>query len=136
MGFMTVTGSPVLAHLDTHILVWLYRMPQRAWPDPVRVLLDSAVLRYSPMARLELHFLHQIGRINVAPADLLLELGEPLQLRECGQSFAAVVEHAQTLTWTRDPFDRLIVAQAITADAKLITHDENIRANFAGAVWK
>ena len=84
------------------------------------------MLRYSPMARLELYYLHQIGRINVLPAELLSELTEPLCLRECDQSFSAVIGQAQSLTWTRDPFDRLIVAQAMAAKAKLITHDENI----------
>jgi PIN domain nuclease of toxin-antitoxin system len=127
--------SHELAHLDTHIMVWLYRKPERAWPKQVLCLLDSAVLRYSPMARLELYYLQQIGRISVSPAELLAELAGPLNLRECDQSFAAVVGRAQSLTWTRDPFDRLIVAQAITASAKLITHDETIRMNFPGAVW-
>jgi PIN domain nuclease of toxin-antitoxin system len=129
------TDEPALAHLDTHILVWLYRNPHRAWPERVRVLLESARLRYSPMARLELHFLREIGRIEVAPAELLAELTGPLELQECGQPFGTVVEQAQALSWTRDPFDRLIVAQAMAAGAGLITHDENIRAHYAGAVW-
>jgi len=87
------------------------------------------------MARLELSYLHQIGRINVPPADLLSELSEPLSLRQCGQDFALIVGYAQDLVWTRDPFDRLIVAQAMAANARLITRDESIRQNFSGAVW-
>lgn len=87
----------VLTHLDTHILVWLYKNPQRIWPDPVRILLDSATLRYSPMARLELHYLYQIGRVKATPAEILTELSQPLQLQECDQPFAAIVEHAQYL---------------------------------------
>lgn len=132
---LTTSEIPVLAHLDTHVLIWLYHNPQRTWPTPVRVILDSGVLSYSPMTRLELHLLYQIGRIKVTPGDLLTELCEPLQLRECVQPFSAVVDAAQALTWTRDPFDRLIVAQAIAAGAKLITHDENIRTHFLDAVW-
>jgi PIN domain nuclease of toxin-antitoxin system len=132
---MTTTDSAVLAHLDTHMLIWLYSKPDRAWPEQVVHLLESATLRYSPMVRLELHYLLEIGRITVSPTELLLELSETLSLRECDHPFAAVVEQAQTLTWTRDPFDRLIVAQAMAANAKLITHDENIRMNFPGAVW-
>lgn len=129
------TDPPELAHLDTHILVWLYQNPARKWPDTVRRLLDSALLRYSPMARLELHFLREIGRITVEPAELLAEVSGPLQLGECTQPFPDVIDRARRLTWTRDPFDRVIVAQAIAANARLITHDENIRANFPGAVW-
>lgn len=124
-----------IAYVDTHIVVWLYRNPQRSWPAPVQVLLDTAALRYSPMVRLELHFLHQIGRIKTAPGEILAELRGPLQLQECEQPFGAVVEQAQSLLWTRDPFDRLIVAQAMATGADLITHDENIRANFSKAIW-
>lgn len=87
------------------------------------------------MARLELHFLHEIGRIKVAPTVLLAEISGPLQLRGCGQPFAAVIQQAEGLTWTRDPFDRLIVAQAMAANARLITHDTHIREHFAGSVW-
>jgi PIN domain nuclease of toxin-antitoxin system len=37
--------------------------------------------------------------------------------------------------WTRDPFDRLIVGQAIARGAKLVTKDRLIRRHFRGAVW-
>lgn len=106
-------------HLDTHILVWLYAEPQRNWPTGVKLLLQTAVLRYAPIVRLELHYLHEIGRINVTPAQILQEIASPLGLRECQQPFSVVIEQAQSLQWTHDVFDRLIVAQAIAAKAKL-----------------
>jgi PIN domain nuclease of toxin-antitoxin system len=38
--------------------------------------------------------------------------------------------------WTRDPFDRLIVAQAKANDgAGLVMADTVIRKHYAGAVW-
>jgi PIN domain nuclease of toxin-antitoxin system len=40
-----------------------------------------------------------------------------------------------TFAWTRDPFDRLIVANAMADGAPLITADETILANFRDAVW-
>lgn len=42
---------------------------------------------------------------------------------------------ATSLDWTREPFDRIIVAQAIAREASLVTRDQTILANFAGAVW-
>ena len=45
------------------------------------------------------------------------------------------VEAAERLSWTRDPFDRLIVAQASLAGAPLVTKDRMIRKHFAKAAW-
>jgi PIN domain nuclease of toxin-antitoxin system len=39
------------------------------------------------------------------------------------------------LTWTRDPFDRMIAAQAVVADAPLLTADETILDNLPLATW-
>lgn len=123
-------------HLDTHIVLWLFQDTDRAWPPRVRELLDSAVLRYSPMVELELGYLHEIGRVRVPPARVLGALEPVFALKPAGEAFVDVARIALTLNWTRDPFDRLIVAQAIAGGVGLVTCDENIRANFAGAVWE
>ncbi|MBW8060344.1 MAG: type II toxin-antitoxin system VapC family toxin [Solirubrobacterales bacterium] len=39
------------------------------------------------------------------------------------------------LSWTHDPFDRLIAAHAIVADAPLITADRTILAHLPLAIW-
>lgn len=50
-------------------------------------------------------------------------------------SLAELVQAAAPLSWTRDPFDRLIAAHAIVANAQLVTADETIRENLPLAVW-
>jgi PIN domain nuclease of toxin-antitoxin system len=45
------------------------------------------------------------------------------------------VQAAAGLSWTRDPFDRLIAAHAILADATLLTADRTILANLPQAAW-
>jgi PIN domain nuclease of toxin-antitoxin system len=45
------------------------------------------------------------------------------------------VQAAADLFWTRDPFDRLIAAHAIVANAPLITADAAIRENLPLATW-
>ncbi|HXH57083.1 hypothetical protein [Iamia sp.] len=42
---------------------------------------------------------------------------------------------AQTLDWTRDPFDRIIAAQTLAAGARLLTKDLTIRDHLGLAVW-
>ena len=39
------------------------------------------------------------------------------------------------LSWTRDPFDRLIVAQAAVRDARLITKDRVLRKRYGASLW-
>jgi PIN domain nuclease of toxin-antitoxin system len=39
------------------------------------------------------------------------------------------------LSWTHDPFDRLIAAHAIVADAPLVTADRTILENLPLATW-
>jgi PIN domain nuclease of toxin-antitoxin system len=38
-------------------------------------------------------------------------------------------------SWTRDPFDRLIVARARATELPLLTKDMKIHAHFKAAVW-
>lgn len=131
-----MTASSPLFHLDTHIVVWLFADTDRAWPPRVRDLLDTASLRYSPMVELELGYLHEIGRLRVLPARVLGALEPVFGLRPAEEPLAEITRVALTLTWTRDVFDRLIVAQAIAAGAGLVTSDRTIREHFAGAIWK
>ncbi len=48
-------------------------------------------------------------------------------------AFERVVETAERQAWMRDPFDRLIVAQASLAAAPLLTKDRTIREHYAKA---
>ena len=66
---------------------------------------------------------------------MLDDLRARIGLHQSASPFAGVVEQAHTVTWTRDPFDRLIVAAAALHDAALITRDRRIREHFAAAIW-
>lgn len=123
-------------HLDTHVLVWLYAGEHARFPEGLRERLAVDPLRFSPMARLELTYLHEIGRIG-APADRIIdELQRSIGLVEDTTSFDAVIRAAETQTWTRDPFDRIIAAQALVAFASLATKDERVQAGIGQyAVW-
>lgn len=54
----------------------------------------------------------------------------------CHQVFPAIAAAAVGLDWANDPFDRVIVAQALCDPrSRLATADETIRAYFERAVW-
>ena len=51
------------------------------------------------------------------------------------KSFNAIISQAMTLSWTRNPLDRVIVANAGLNDNILISKDQNILANYLHARW-
>ena len=87
------------------------------------------------MAVLELEVLFELKRIAHDSAEIIAGLGRQFGLTVASTPFVAVIEAARTFAWTRDPFDRLIVANAIADGARLLTADETILANFNDAVW-
>jgi PIN domain nuclease of toxin-antitoxin system len=52
-----------------------------------------------------------------------------------GCPFQIIIAEAAKLTWTRDPFDRIICAAARAAGAPLLTRDADILANEPSAFW-
>ncbi|MFT4028510.1 MAG: PIN domain-containing protein [Protaetiibacter sp.] len=117
-----------LLHLDTHVVVWLAAGEHRRFSAEVIDRLNGDEVRCSPMVRLELAYLRDIGRITVDPATVVHQLDHALGLRDDATPFPAVVDAARELDFTRDPFDRLILGQAIAAGATLVSKDERIRA--------
>jgi len=88
------------------------------------------------MAVVELQYLYEIRRIVVTPQDILVKLNAEIGLNVCDHPFPIIAETALGETWTRDPFDRIIVAHAkANGVAPLLTKDEMIRANYHNARW-
>lgn len=124
-----------LIYLDTHVVAWLYGQGRAALPEAQASIEACNDIRISPMVRLELQYLFEIDRVSQSPLPVLDALEAGLGLTICKAAFPALVREAETHTWTRDPFDRLIVAQASLLDAPLITKDETIHANYTNATW-
>lgn len=123
------------AFLDTHAAVALEEGATEVFGHAAIDLLERAALFISPVVRLELTFLAEIGRLTVEPDEILGHLATRLGVFQSEDPMAAVVAEAVKLTWTRDPFDRLLVATAALHRAPLITNDQLIRESFDGAVW-
>lgn len=122
-------------HLDTHAVIWLHEGDLGLFPAAVRRRLEAEPLAVSPVVRFELTLLREIGRVTPSPDVLLGDLARSIGLTVSPASFTDVVGAAATLSWTRDPFDRLICAQAIVDNADLLTKDRRIRKHFDCARW-
>ena len=87
------------------------------------------------MVQLELTYLHEVDRLRVGGADIIADLARRIGLQLSDAPLDALVETAAALTWTRDPFDRLIVADALVAGTALVTKDRAIHDQTAVALW-
>lgn len=124
-----------LTHLDTHVVVWILTGEHDRLSKRARQAVEAQPLEISPMVRLELAFLREVGKVDLDPDAAVRELTRSMDLHESTQDFAKVVRAAQKAEWTKDPFDRIIVGQALSAKAMLVTRDDTIRANYAKALW-
>lgn len=94
-------------------------------------------LLLSPMVLLELEYLFEVkSKIRLPADDIQRKLEFELGVRVCDFSFASIASIATKEKWTRDPFDRLIVAHAkANGLSELISSDRLIRRNYPRAVW-
>ncbi len=126
----------MIAYLDTHVVVWLCQNNLfRISPKALDALNEHDLL-ISPIVLIELNFLLQVKRIVRAPLDLAKQLRMQIGVQVCDHPLPDLAETALFETWTRDPFDLLIVSQAKSNGyAPLITADETIREHYPPAVW-
>lgn len=126
----------MIVYLDTNAAVFLaQRGLARFHPQPRR-LIELGALLVSPLVMLELEYMYEIGRSALRAHDILRKLEQELGVGVCDLAFAEVARAALDEKWTRDPFDRIIVAQAkVNGLAPLISSDENIREHYLRAVW-
>jgi PIN domain nuclease of toxin-antitoxin system len=122
-------------YLDTHVLVWLYEKRLDLFTSRAKQLIDTEPLFLSPMVILEMDYLHESKRIVVSSRRILGYLQKKLGLTICNKPFPEIINSARVLSWTRDPFDRLIVGHARLDENRLLSKDEQIRQHYRHAVW-
>jgi PIN domain nuclease of toxin-antitoxin system len=124
-----------MMYLDTHVVVWLYAGETERLSEKAVELIENNELLISPAVLLELQFLKEIKRITADPMLIFQTLEETIGLQLCGMDFSKIVIGALSQSWTRDPFDRMISAQASVRNELLLTKDRAIRKNCAVACW-
>ena len=124
-----------MTYLDTHAVAALYQGDLSLFsPAALRVIDEEDDLRISPMVLLELEYLHEIKRIKVPARRIVDSLAAEIGLKICNASFPDVARKALEERWTRDPFDRIIVAQARLHGARLVTKDRLLRSRYPHAL--
>jgi PIN domain nuclease of toxin-antitoxin system len=126
----------MIAYLDTQIATWLASGRSKRISSRGLAAISRSEVLLSPMVLLELEYLYEIGRSTIRAQDVFNKLAVETGLRLCQLSFAEVTAVAIHESWSRDPFDRIIVAQAkANGLAPLISADEQIAEHYPRTVW-
>jgi PIN domain nuclease of toxin-antitoxin system len=87
------------------------------------------------VVRLEIEILFERGRITNGSDTVLKAVADTMELTVSDKLLGDIVGQSLRFAWAHDPFDRLIVANAIADGVRLLTADQLILANFKDAVW-
>ena len=124
-----------MIYLDTHVVVWLYSGLTDKLTDIAKTLINNNEVYVSAIVRLELQYLYEIKRITDEPDVIITNLSEQIGLKICNKNFNDIISISLTITWTRDPFDRIITANALLNNNILLSKDQNILNNYLYARW-
>lgn len=112
--------------LDTHVVLWQLAGLRSLGPQARRAVESASELRFSVVSFAEIGVKVSIGKLTVPPglADHVTAIG----IRILGLSGEHGLRVADLPLLHRDPFDRLLVAQAMTENLTLVTADDRIAA--------
>jgi PIN domain nuclease of toxin-antitoxin system len=113
--------------LDTHFLIWLVlgskRLAEFPWLEQHRPW------GVSPVSFLEIQLLSEMGRLAVRNPEFTSAVMDDARFTVDDIPLLTVVRRGLDLAWTRDPFDRLLVAHSVARRIPLCTADRSIRAH-------
>ncbi len=111
--------------LDTHFLLWIVldvpRIDEFPWLDQYRPW------GVSPVSLLEIQFLADVGRLEVRSPEFGEAIGADARFAIDEVPLLSLIDQALPLSWTRDPFDRLLAAHSEARRAPLCTLDRALR---------
>ena len=114
--------------LDTHVFLWLQTEPERLEGQLAVVQDERNRLFLSAASSWEIAIKHALGRLRLPESPSAYV---PKRIRAVGAE-ALNIEHGHALAVATlpprhgDPFDRLLVAQALSLDMAILTADELI----------
>ncbi len=110
--------------LDTHVVLWQLSGERELGPQAQRVVSEATELAFSVVSFAEIGVKAAIGKLRV-PADLderVIAAG----IRVAGLAPAHGLAVGRLPLHHRDPFDRLLVAQAMTEGFTLLSADRQL----------
>jgi len=119
--------------LDTHALLWWQADDRRLNQAARRAIATADVVWVSAASGWEASIKAALGRLRLdEPFSVLVRADDftelPISLRHTARLAELAPHHA-------DPFDRLLVAQALVEGATLVTHDRALEPYGVPTIW-
>jgi PIN domain nuclease of toxin-antitoxin system len=124
--------------LDTHTFIWWHSDPARLSQKVLALCLDrSNLILLSVVSAWEIQIKHQLGKLQMQTS--LAEAIDSQQQTNQIEMLPITLEHVLMLDnlpgHHKDPFDRLLVAQAMVEKAILLSHDAQIASYPIKVEW-
>jgi PIN domain nuclease of toxin-antitoxin system len=111
--------------LDTHVFIWAVdddpKLSAAAWS----IIEEADAVYVSSASIWEATIKYQLGKLKVGP-DRLIDAVAPSGFLQLSISFRHAAAVARLPPIHRDPFDRLLIAQAISEPLHFLTADDEL----------
>ena len=121
--------------LDTHAVIWLYSGQLDLFNPKILKLINTEQVCISHIVKLEIQYLYEIKRVKYESNLIIDTLIDEIGLMFSDNNFDSIVRQALQLSFTRDPYDRIIVADASINNSKLISKDRNLKKHYKKTIW-
>ena len=123
--------------LDTHVWLWLLDQPKRIAEPVFRQIDEASELLLSAASIWELAIKAQLGKLGAKStvADLRNEILHEMFATELAITASHALVAAQLPMIHRDPFDRMLIAQAQFEGVALVTADADVVRYGGDILW-
>ncbi len=124
--------------LDSCVVLWLMLELKRIPPTLLELLSDPVNQRFlSAVSVWEIVVKWQLGKLTLPkpPAEMLAEIKEKGRIKALPLEGAAVFQLSKLPKLHNDPFDRMLICQAIEGGLTIVTPDEEIRQYPIKTLW-
>ena len=124
--------------LDTCVAIWYFQGSDRISADLVELLRNPRNdLCLSDVSVLEIVIKHRLGKLPLPkpPSRIILPLARKHWMESLPLTTDAIFALERLPDLHRDPFDRLLIGQALTRRLELVTPDPLIRQYDVATLW-
>jgi len=110
--------------LDTHFVIWIVSKSRRLRNYPW--LTHYQPWGVSPISLLEIQLLAEVGRRQIDTPRFSRQIMSDPRFEFDDLPFVTLVQKSIELSWTRDPFDRMIAAHSLCRRVPLCSVDDRM----------